>query len=81
MPVFDVVKSLARGAFSSAPKTVDIGLSVEGIGALREQHSGLAVVSDRLASEKAIDDAINGLIKELEQLRPKAKALLETLHD
>ena len=79
MPLFDVVPSLARGAFAPAPKAVDIGVSVAGIGALREQHSGLAVVSDRLASEKAIDDAMSGIIKELEELRPKAKSLLETV--
>ena len=77
---FDVKQSQQGSiALSVQPKTVDIGVSQDGLGRVRQQHSGIMVTSGRLASDQDIDHAIDAVIAELEDLRGRAKQLLGSL--
>ena len=80
MSIFDVKQS-SQGtiALSTGPTTVDIGISSEGLGTLRRQHSGILVAAEGLASDQDIDRTINHFVGDLEELRSKAKQLLGSL--
>lgn len=79
MPTFEVAESQSNCTVPSFARatTVDIGVILGG--GIRRYHADMMLVSERLASEQAIDGAIDRLLDELEQVRSKAKALLETL--
>lgn len=81
MSIFDAKES-RQGSVVSFPvkaTTVDIGISVAGMAGVREQHSGIMVVSDRLASAADIDRAIDRIMTELNEVRAKGKSLLASL--
>jgi hypothetical protein len=81
-PIFDAMPSMQGSlAFSTEQKvmTVDIGLSVDGIGGVRAQHGPLLVMAARLKTDTDIDHEVDRLIGELENLRSKAKQLLGSL--
>lgn len=81
MSIFDAKESRRSSVVSFTVKatTVDIGISVAGMAGVREQHSGIMVVSDRLASDADIDRAIDRIMTELNEVRAKGKSLLASL--
>jgi hypothetical protein len=78
-PIFDVKES-QPGNFvvssSTRITTVDIGVVV---GGMRRYYGEMMLAFERLASDQDVDRAIDELVDEIEDLRPKAKQLLGTL--
>jgi hypothetical protein len=69
-----IAPGLSRCISSAKAKTVDIGINIDaGVGGAREQHSGILVVRDGLASDADIDRAIDGIIAELNDVRAQGK--------
>jgi hypothetical protein len=78
-PIFDVKESQAGNfvvSSSARITTVDIGVVV---GGMRRYHGEMMLAFERLASDQDVDRAIDQLVDEIEDLRPKAKQLLGTL--